>query len=140
MGQVVHYVGNLAYVTWDLAQFFIPLWLQEIQRPLRYSTFFTGTKKDRDRIRVRQDRLLQSVRKLYENPASRPGTQVLGERELGFREIANVRRLLIWLDDSVVPPPVRYPTEPASEQCDCSICLAVEWGFHLASKAAKRKG
>ena len=117
--EIVHLVGDVTAITWDWAQFFIPLWLQEIQRPLRYSAFFTGTKRDRDRIRVRQDRLLQSVRKLYENPASRPGTQVLGEHELGFREIANVRRFLTWLDSKVAPAPARYTVEPDVPECEC---------------------
>ena len=96
-GEVVHFVGDTFWFTLDWGQMLIPLWLQEIQRPLRYSTFFTGTKKDRDRIRVRQEQLLKSVQKLYENPATQPGTQLLRENELGFREIANVRRLLLWL-------------------------------------------
>jgi len=140
LSEVAHFVGNLTAFTWDWTQFLVPMWLQEIQRPLRYSTFFTGTKKDRDRIRVRQERLLVSVRKLYENPATRPGSQVLGEQDLGFREIANVRRLTIWLDDLEEPTKSRSSNNQDEQafECDCAICMAVDWMFDRVVKKFKR--
>lgn len=138
LSEVVHFVGNVTAFTWDWAQFLVPMWLQEIQRPLRYSNFFTGTKKDRDRIRVRQNRILESVRKLYESPDTRPGNQVLTEQELGFREIANVRRLTIWIDDMVEPPEQIASEREGESECHCRLCVAIDWVYERANKKPRR--
>ena len=138
LSEVVHFVGNVTAFTWDWAQFLVPMWLQEIQRPLRYSNFFTGTKKDRDRIRVRQNRILESVRKLYESPDTRPGNQVLTEQELGFREIANVRRLTIWIDDMVEPPEQSATEGQGASECYCRFCVAIDWVYERANRKPRR--